>query len=82
MGVYSDPETCNYGPCDVAQTRRYLNGWFCTDHTPARLAGREDIVPPKYDLKPLLRQPYQGDYRALIRQKRRDRIDAKRAKRT
>jgi hypothetical protein len=33
------------GYCGNPETRRYINGWRCTAHTPASVAGRTDIQP-------------------------------------
>jgi len=46
------------------------------------MAGREEVVPPKHDLKPMVTQPGAHDYRAEYRQRRADRIAQKRANRT
>lgn len=35
------------GYCGKTPTRRYLNGTRCPEHTPARVAGRADTVPPR-----------------------------------
>jgi putative DNA primase/helicase len=35
----------NGGYCGSPEVRRYINGWRCIAHTPARVAGRPDIQP-------------------------------------
>lgn len=80
---FREREPCNYwhpsGYCGDPATRRYLNGWFCPEHAPARLAGHKEVVPPDYGLKPIVGgQVRQTDLGEVYRQNRRARIDGKR----
>ena len=80
MGLYNEKAKCWVLSCESMDTRRYLNGWCCEEHTPARLAGKEENTPPDYHLVPLLRSGgSMVDYRAVREQKKRSRIEAKRA---
>lgn len=37
-----DHHTDGHGLCRAPTTKRYLTGWRCPDHTPARQAGRPE----------------------------------------
>jgi hypothetical protein len=79
---YKDPEPCNRwgpdGPCGAPETRRFVNGWYCPDHTPYALAGREEPKGTGHLYKPLQSGIRQVDYGEIVRQKKRARIDGKR----
>lgn len=40
------PQPCTWGECTTAPARPFLPGWRCSEHTPARLAGRPE--PPDH----------------------------------
>jgi hypothetical protein len=59
---------CDYwssgGRCGNPETRRYINSWRCVAHTPAAVAGRQDIEPdPELTLSAL--QAKAGEHRKL-----------------
>jgi len=70
--------------CGVQPSRRYTNGWYCVDHTPARRAGRPEPGAAWYLhlLKPMVVPEFRliGP-KEIWQQNKRDRIARERAAR-
>lgn len=56
---------CNWADCTRTDTRPYVVGWRCSEHTPAAVEGREE--PPTDQLVPIprRRRSYASEYRKL-----------------
>lgn len=83
-GIWECQRWVNGAPCGALPTRRYTNGWYCPDHTPARMKGKPEPTGAWYldQLKPMVQPEFRlTSPKELWQQKRRDRIDAERAQR-